>query len=239
MPGRRSTILYRPSPSVTTVRAFSIRAGLAASTVTPGSTPPDVSLTTPAIPLACCAHVTDGNSTTQARATRLAPATLVHAFDIVPPSKVVTLPCASAYTPKSGVSARPARQRCRRPTHYRSGCRNRRRIVDRDLVDHRQNSSELNFAPTPTTITACWSCSSWSSAQSRWHSAAIGNWSWKTWRCGNNWRPSTERRDAACGHAIDSFGWLSREVGETGARHSLSCNRTPSSAGIATGFAAD
>src|SRR6266852_6776108 len=99
MPGRRSTILYRPSPSVTTVRAFSIRAGLAASTVTPGSTPPDVSLTTPAIPLACCAHVADGNSTTQARATRLAPATLVHAFDIVPPSKVVTLPCASAYTP--------------------------------------------------------------------------------------------------------------------------------------------
>jgi hypothetical protein len=34
----------------------------------------------------------------------------------------------------------------------------------------------------------------------------------------NNWRPSTERREAACGHAIDSFGWLSREVDETGER---------------------
>ena len=73
--------------------------------------------------------------------------------------------------------------------------------------DHRQNSSELNFAPTPATITACWSCSSWSSAQSRWRSAAIGNWSWKTWRCGNNWRPSTERRDVACGHATELF-WM-------------------------------
>jgi hypothetical protein len=50
-----------------------------------------------------------------------------------------------------------------------------------------------------------------------WRSAAIGNWSWNTWRCGNNWRRSTERRDAASGHATDCFGWLSREVGETGA----------------------
>ena len=29
---------------------------------------------------------------------------------------------------------------------------------------------------------------------------------------------STERSDAASGHATDSFGWLSREVGGTGAR---------------------
>src|SRR5881397_2143797 len=42
-------ILYCPEPSVTTVRTFSISAGLAASTVTPGSTAPVVSLTTPAI----------------------------------------------------------------------------------------------------------------------------------------------------------------------------------------------
>src|SRR5688572_19816920 len=40
---------YCPAPSVTTVRTFSINAGLAASTVTPGSTAPDESLTTPAI----------------------------------------------------------------------------------------------------------------------------------------------------------------------------------------------
>jgi len=36
-------------------------------------------------------------------------------------------------------------------------------------------------------------------------------------RCGNNWRPSTERRDAASWHATDCFGLPSREVGETGA----------------------
>jgi hypothetical protein len=35
--------------SVTPVRTFSIKAGLAASTVTPGSTAPDVSFTTPAM----------------------------------------------------------------------------------------------------------------------------------------------------------------------------------------------
>src|ERR1700724_3683475 len=42
-------MLYRPSLSLTAVRTFSIRAGLAASTVTPGSTAPDVSRTTPVI----------------------------------------------------------------------------------------------------------------------------------------------------------------------------------------------
>src|SRR5712691_7246756 len=56
-------MLYRPSPSVTTVRTLSIKAGLAASTVTPGSTPADVSLTTPAIPLACCADAVAGTRT--------------------------------------------------------------------------------------------------------------------------------------------------------------------------------
>src|SRR5262245_23760830 len=57
-------MLYRPSLSVTTLRVFSISAGLDASTVTPGNTAPDVSLTTPAIPLAdaCCADATDGSS---------------------------------------------------------------------------------------------------------------------------------------------------------------------------------
>jgi hypothetical protein len=36
---------YWPLPSVTTDRTFSISAGLDASTVTPGSTAPDASLT--------------------------------------------------------------------------------------------------------------------------------------------------------------------------------------------------
>src|SRR5438874_10480310 len=53
MPGRRSTILYWPRSSVVTVRTRSISAGLLASTVTPGITAPVVSLTTPAIALAC------------------------------------------------------------------------------------------------------------------------------------------------------------------------------------------
>src|SRR5689334_19738958 len=42
-------ILYKPCPSVTTVRTFSISTGLAASTVTPGRTAPLASLATPAI----------------------------------------------------------------------------------------------------------------------------------------------------------------------------------------------
>src|SRR5690349_18879406 len=52
-------ILYWPASSVVTERCFSISAGLAASTVTPGSAPPVVSLTTPAIEL--CASAWAGN----------------------------------------------------------------------------------------------------------------------------------------------------------------------------------
>src|ERR1041384_6292830 len=51
-PGRRSTIWKRPLPSVTAVRTFSMSTGLDASTVTPGSTAPDVSCTTP-VTVAC------------------------------------------------------------------------------------------------------------------------------------------------------------------------------------------
>src|SRR5688572_10095759 len=42
-------IRYWPDPSVTEDRTFSIRTSLAASTVTPGSTAPDESVTTPVI----------------------------------------------------------------------------------------------------------------------------------------------------------------------------------------------
>ena len=41
VPGRKSTMRYCPVPSVTTERTFSMSAGLAASTVTPGRTAPD------------------------------------------------------------------------------------------------------------------------------------------------------------------------------------------------------
>src|SRR3954453_9345863 len=54
-------IWYWPLPSVATERAFSISAALAASTVTPGSTAPDVSLTVPAI--VACAYADAGSHT--------------------------------------------------------------------------------------------------------------------------------------------------------------------------------
>jgi hypothetical protein len=44
-------IEYRPSSSVTVVRTFSISTGLDTSTMTPGSAPPDSSLTVPEIVL--------------------------------------------------------------------------------------------------------------------------------------------------------------------------------------------
>jgi len=68
VPGRRSTIRYWPVASVVTDRTFSMRAGLAASTVTPGRTKPAVSLTTPVI--AACARAADGVSSATTRTTR-------------------------------------------------------------------------------------------------------------------------------------------------------------------------
>src|SRR5437762_2789842 len=59
---------YWPVPSVTTVRTFSVNAELDASTVTPGRTPPDESLTTPAI--VACANATRGRISTAASTTR-------------------------------------------------------------------------------------------------------------------------------------------------------------------------
>ena len=53
VPGRRSTMRYWPVSSVRTERTFSIRTGLAASTVAPGNTLPESSFTTPVI--AACA----------------------------------------------------------------------------------------------------------------------------------------------------------------------------------------
>src|SRR5262245_41490813 len=50
-------MLYCPVPSATTERVFSINAGLEASTVTPGSSAPEASLTTPAMDPCACASV--------------------------------------------------------------------------------------------------------------------------------------------------------------------------------------
>src|SRR5580704_17754608 len=59
---------YWPVPSVTTERVFSVKAGLDASTVTPGRMAPDESLTTPA--MVACANAARGRISTAARTTR-------------------------------------------------------------------------------------------------------------------------------------------------------------------------
>jgi hypothetical protein len=56
-----------PSPSVDTDLVFSINTSLATSTVTPGSTAPEVSLTVP--PIALCARAAAGSASTQTSAT--------------------------------------------------------------------------------------------------------------------------------------------------------------------------
>src|SRR5688500_8234860 len=53
---------YCPEPSLMAVRTFSMRAGLEASTVTPGRTAPDGSLMTPL--MVACAQATWGASQT-------------------------------------------------------------------------------------------------------------------------------------------------------------------------------
>src|SRR5215212_10653660 len=59
-------ILYCPEPSVIADRTFSISAGLDASTVTPGSTAPDASLTVPAMELVFWACAARGSNTAPA-----------------------------------------------------------------------------------------------------------------------------------------------------------------------------
>src|SRR6185503_10694814 len=59
---------YWPVSSVTTDRTFSMSAGLDASTVTPGSTAPEASLTRPVID--ACARAIDGNDNNDKHTTR-------------------------------------------------------------------------------------------------------------------------------------------------------------------------
>ena len=68
IPGRRSTRLYWPVPSVTATRLPSISTGLDASMVTPGRMPPVLSVTTPAMPASPCANASQGASASAARA---------------------------------------------------------------------------------------------------------------------------------------------------------------------------
>src|SRR5262245_779356 len=69
LPGRSSTISYRPWLSVVTARLCSIRAGLVAVTVTPGSTAPVLSVACPAIAVrADCDQTGDAVRTATTRA---------------------------------------------------------------------------------------------------------------------------------------------------------------------------
>src|SRR5436190_14169756 len=84
VPGRRSTMRYNPELSVVDERVFSISTVLAASTVTPGSTAPDPSLTVPVID--ACARTIRGATITNAIANSHLPRAAI--ADILPPGKV-------------------------------------------------------------------------------------------------------------------------------------------------------
>src|SRR5262249_49420009 len=66
-------IAKRPDPSVIAARTRSIRTGLAASTVTPGSTPPDESWTTPTMLARSCASAAAGMRNSAAHAATTTP----------------------------------------------------------------------------------------------------------------------------------------------------------------------
>src|SRR5215470_1144270 len=78
-PGSNSVSRYCPVPSVTALRDFSISAELAASTVTPGSTAPDESFTTPAS--VACANAEAGTAASQRNRQ-----TILFTADIDPPT---------------------------------------------------------------------------------------------------------------------------------------------------------
>src|SRR5688572_1992316 len=71
VPTGRLVIRYCPAASVVAVRTFSMSAGLVASTITPGMTPPCPSRTTPAI-WPCCAKADSGRAIRNAANTNVA-----------------------------------------------------------------------------------------------------------------------------------------------------------------------
>jgi hypothetical protein len=72
MPGRRSTIVYRPFSLVVSVRDLSISASLAASTFTPAITAPELSRTCPEMVL--WAEANDAKSPTIGKTAKQQPA---------------------------------------------------------------------------------------------------------------------------------------------------------------------
>src|SRR6185436_9677084 len=105
-------MLNCPWPLVTTERVRSIRTSLDASTVTPGSTAPDASRTTPA--MALCALAADGSSASHTRLAAAVEATLRRVIPGLlacwtrPPNKLATAgiePMAGRRTRQSAVEA--------------------------------------------------------------------------------------------------------------------------------------
>ena len=89
VPGRSASIVYRPAPSVTVERTPSINAGLAASTVTPGSTPPVSSATLPAM-APVWARTVAGNKSMPTSTARCARATKLRIILFPPPHALHT-----------------------------------------------------------------------------------------------------------------------------------------------------
>src|SRR3954463_10227228 len=116
-PGRRSTMVYLPSPSVDTVLVFSISASLATSTVTPGSTAPDVSFTVP--PIALWARARVGSATTHTSAANALRKNRHFVIDVLLRSRECCgietkrrhcKEASSKYVVKSGADGRPPRK---------------------------------------------------------------------------------------------------------------------------------
>src|ERR1044071_5776392 len=111
-----------PLPSVVAVRTFSINTGLAASTVTPGSTAPEVSFTTPV--MEACAIAAAGTSTAATSPARILPILRID----LPPCLHSTQPDLTRSGLPGTVLLLPSRT-CRRPLLTPSGSGRRR-------VDH-------------------------------------------------------------------------------------------------------
>src|SRR4029453_8057265 len=128
-------MLYLPSLSVTAVRVLSIRAGLVASTVTPGSTAPDASLTRPAIPLAvaCCATAAGGASSAHTMTLTPTTTTLVRAMNCLLPQHPCFPVCEfPAQRPDISSMWRPSCRRCHRLGGWSYGFLTRSVIIAED-----------------------------------------------------------------------------------------------------------
>src|SRR5436190_16939404 len=111
---------YWPFPSVTAERTFSMRTGLAASTVTPGSTAPDVSFTTPVMDAwayAAAGMITRHTTTSNTRVSLPIPTPLLMA-----PTERPSFDVAAAIRhPSSGVVKRERHANGLQGQHFRAG----------------------------------------------------------------------------------------------------------------------